>query len=245
MEKIKLIFKDSVLVKEDGVPIQLYHGSLSGFADFDDTKIMPSSRDGKGIYLSSSPVDASDNYANPNSTEWQGKLMSREMTEGINYSDAKAELQETSRAVVYPVYAKLHRPYIINDDALVNLDRYSEPLKIALFVKMRDMSEASRWRDIIINNCIRKSTGEAPTNREFHQELLGRSTQLGVSDLFGQVCRNSSHDGIINYDAGKIWHTPDDAYHVTVFDADRICFSITGKFSRDRSKDISQSISGP
>lgn len=57
-------FGNSVVVHNDGSPKMVLHGTFGDFVEFDPQKTYESSYAGRGIYLTDSPVDASENYAN-------------------------------------------------------------------------------------------------------------------------------------------------------------------------------------
>lgn len=61
--EFKAWFGDSKVVNEDGTPRQVYHGTTKEFTVFKRTKGNAGGNFGKGFYLTSSPVDASANYA--------------------------------------------------------------------------------------------------------------------------------------------------------------------------------------
>jgi hypothetical protein len=67
--------EDGLIKDDEGNPKVLYHGSLSpNIESFDLSKMDPQSYFGRAIYTTDNPDDSNDNYSNPLSPDWSGKV---------------------------------------------------------------------------------------------------------------------------------------------------------------------------
>lgn len=223
------------LSNDDGSLLRLYHGTITPLNDFDVRHDMGLNRDGAGIYLTSSPIDAAENYANPESAEWSGKMMALADKGGEAYSVRMSNLKEQACPVIYPVMVSLNRPFIVGDEPLPDINRYQQPLRVALFHSLKDMSQADIWSEKIIEFCKRKAGKEGVTGRQFRNTLHQRGDyQFGIKDLFSQVCKGASHDGIIDKTAGELWSVPNHAWHIVAFKSESVYFELSGRRSRSQ-----------
>lgn len=78
--------------EEDGDPIQLYHGSFFDVQDLDLGKVSQKNYLGRALYLTTSPADASNNYADPNGADRVGSVY--DISDQVeNYIDEQTEYE--------------------------------------------------------------------------------------------------------------------------------------------------------
>jgi hypothetical protein len=131
-------FGGSRVLDENGQPRVLYHGTLKEFSIFDVSEASAESDMGAGIYLTSDPDDAGQNYANVNGPDVRNRIerLAEEMQEdpdleelfdkhkeqnpNASIYDWFVELAEKEYAdhpgAVYPVYVKMENPVVITSD---------------------------------------------------------------------------------------------------------------------------------
>lgn len=102
-------------VKDGDAAKVFYHGTLSDFEAFDESKLSPEAYMGPGVYLTSSPKDASVNYASPTGDDQRNKLETTvDQLDAPNAPDAKAQAAErlgwSHRGAVLPVVTALTNP---------------------------------------------------------------------------------------------------------------------------------------
>lgn len=214
------------LVDQQGNPQTFYHGSFGDIESFKKNEQSKFSRLGQGFYFSSSPQDASDNYASPDSPELQAKAQAIEMSlrtssmpiENISYSDIKESLSEEGGAV-YPVYLRMNSPFVISKDVPYHHGKHEKAIQFgaiasAIVIDHKgDMELAQR----LINKLNAATTTLDAVNviSEF-----ARYHQLDGLPL--HIIQRSGYDGVIDKSAGDLWHTPNNAEHFIVFEPNQI-----------------------
>jgi len=127
--QFKSWFKDSQVVDEDGDPLRVYHGTTHDIAVFKAAGaegLNPESDWGAGVYFTSDPDDASENYAGEG-PDLTSRLESRAETliadaesqdEALDHDTAmgraRAELAGKSPSVI-PAYLSMQKPVVLGE----------------------------------------------------------------------------------------------------------------------------------
>ncbi len=140
-------FGDSKIVGEDGQPRVVYHGTTHTFSSFSTERSQVENFLGRGYYFTSSPGDASANYADPGSAPDLTNRVQRRAEEIANEEDlaydspevlarARKEIEGGAPSVL-PVYLSIQNPVDLRQGSPTYLesaetynqetDEYSEP----------------------------------------------------------------------------------------------------------------------
>jgi PcfJ-like protein/ADP-Ribosyltransferase in polyvalent proteins len=147
----------SIIKDEQGNPKTLYHGTLTPFEKFDLEKLAPTASFGAGIYTTENPEDASLNYANPDSPDWQAKInvlsddlksdydnnylsdeSDEENEKRIENNEDKAmaraiqQIKGNAKPNIIPLYGKMHNPAYVsrkNMQQMFEMYHYDENLE--------------------------------------------------------------------------------------------------------------------
>jgi ribosomal protein S18 acetylase RimI-like enzyme len=111
-------FKGSKVVDKKGKPIVLLHGTLGDFESFDASKFSKESYQGPGIYLTTSPADASVNYAAATGSDMANRfsnMLDRVADEGVDDTrslddQVKERLGWQHEGAVLPVVVSMKNP---------------------------------------------------------------------------------------------------------------------------------------
>ena len=122
----KTWFGESKVVDDDGKPLVVYHGTTFNIEQFREAGaegLNPESDWGAGIYFTSSPDDASENYAGegPDLTNrieqeverLQG--MDEELSREAALAQVRKTLVGTAQATVVPVFLSLQKPFVLGE----------------------------------------------------------------------------------------------------------------------------------
>jgi hypothetical protein len=123
-KEFKNWFGDSKVVDKDGKPLVVYHGTTHDIKEFSMARGNPENAFGKGFYFTTSPEDASINYAGegPDLTNRIDQLTERiESNEDIESDKAREkalkQLKGEHDGAVMPVYVKMEKPFDMTEDA--------------------------------------------------------------------------------------------------------------------------------
>ena len=116
-------FKDSAVVDDDGEPLTVYHGTTHNIEQFREAGsegLNPESDWGAGVYFTSEPEDASENYAGegPDLTnrieQRADQLESDDLSHEEAVAQARKELAGQSASII-PAYISMQRPFAVGD----------------------------------------------------------------------------------------------------------------------------------
>lgn len=153
VENFKKWFGDSK-IKDQGVPIMLYHGTLSNFSTFDIEKSHAENFFGPGFYFSDAFEEVNENYTSQDDSDMSSKISSiEEYFENEDRSDIeerfnlesgflddddiffkfveekKAErLSFDHEGLVMPVYVKMEKPMIIEEEVFFQSLSYGKDI---------------------------------------------------------------------------------------------------------------------
>jgi len=123
--RFKAWFKESKVVDDEGQPLVVYHGTTHDIEEFKkagDEGLNPESDWGAGVYFTSEPEDAGENYAGegPDLTARIEHEVDRLQSENEDLShddalkQARAALAGKSVAI-YPAYVSMQQPFVVGD----------------------------------------------------------------------------------------------------------------------------------
>lgn len=218
--------KNSVTVNSTGEPQVYYHGSFADITSFNKDSQDDYSRLGKGFYFTTNAQDASDNYASPESPELQAKaqaIMSHLHKSGspikdINYSQIKKGLAEEGGAV-YPVYLNVKTPFVISEDTPYHRGQYDKAISFGAIATAIVMDHEGNMDEV---EQLNKQLNGASNTVDAINIITRFSQYNGYDGLPLQIIERSGFDGVIDKSAGNLWHTPNDAEHLIVFNANQI-----------------------
>lgn len=232
---------DNKLIDSDGKPQVFYHGSFADFSSFSEKEQRKFSRLGTGYYFTTNPQDASDNYATPDSPEVraQAQAIQMELMKGgtpikqINYQKIKEDLVKDG-GVVYPVYLKMERPFIISENEPYHLGEHDKAITFGAFTTNIVLEHNGSMSDVEL---LQKRLNGAVSTLDAVNVIQEFARYNGFNGLTNQIIQSSNYDGIIDESAGKLWHTPDDAHHVIVFNPNQIKSAIGNNGSYSQTTD--------
>jgi hypothetical protein len=267
--EFKAWFSDSKVVNPDGTPREVFHGTTRDFTVFKRTKGNSGGDFGKGFYLTSSPEDASANYAGigpdlENQISMLAEqIASNEEFEGVDKFDKvverarkKAEKKLYGGADhVIPAYVRMVNPLVLPAKG------YTDARVARKFVNAirSAMGEASRYNQIALADLYEAAEDESPFDvllskaRNATSDVEDSKGNLISSEVVRKAIERAGFDGIIDNTVSSKWGegskratkmtgVMNDTTHYIVFSPEQIKSSIgnTGEFSL-KNPDIRQS----
>lgn len=254
--EFKAWFGDSKVVNPDGTPREVYHGTTRDFTVFKRAKGNANGNFGKGFYLTSSPVDASANYAGIGPDLASNiTLMAEQIagSKGWAYDDTRALDMAQKKLYggadhIIPAYVRMVNPLVL--PAKGYTDRR---VAMKFYNAIRSgIGEEAKSRDgqIALGDLYEAAADESPFDvllakaSNAAQYVEDNKGNLAGSEVVRKAIEKAGFDGIIDNTVSSKWGegskmavkmkgVMNDTTHYIAFSPEQIKSSIgnTGEFS--------------
>lgn len=238
-------FDGSKIVDKEGNPAVAYHGSPFAFDEFQPEKSNPRNYWGKGAYFTSSPADASVNYADRSGPDFSVKLdesIERRMGEGSDFDTAResalAEEFGGGKFSVFPVHLALRNPAYVGGGSPTLLGGpidYNEDTEeesgpgMELYHALSDAVQSMNQNHETFGKLWDRVSTEMIDNDGITVEALKEAADSAYiedengnfagGELVGRVLRNLGYDGIVDRGVSRFrMDHVHSAEHYVVFD---------------------------